>query len=60
MISVHFLRVKSVKSHHPWEGRTAASIFAGLSMFGSANMETTEIKIFSTDCTGDQRSVLLS
>ncbi len=38
----------------------AASTFAGLSSFGSANIDKTEINIFSILCTGLQRSVLLS
>lgn len=38
----------------------AASMFAGLSQFGSASMDTTDSNIFSTDCTGLQRSQLRS
>lgn len=34
----------------------AASTLAGLSSLGSASMETTEMRIFSIDWTGDQRS----
>lgn len=34
----------------------AASIFAGLSSFGSASMLITLMRIFSTLCIGDQRS----
>ena len=36
--------------------RTQASMLAPLSTFGSASMLSTESKIFSMDCTGDQRS----
>lgn len=35
---------------------TAASTFAGLSSFGSANMDMTEIRIVSTVCTGSHLS----
>ncbi len=38
----------------------AASIFAGLSAFGSASMEVTDRITFSMDCTGDHRSQLCS
>jgi 1-aminocyclopropane-1-carboxylate deaminase/D-cysteine desulfhydrase-like pyridoxal-dependent ACC family enzyme len=37
---------------------TAASTLAGLSSFGSLSIETTEMRIFSIDCTGDHRSEL--
>jgi hypothetical protein len=35
-----------------------ASTLAGDSSFGSANIETTDRRIFSTDCTGDHLSEL--
>lgn len=38
----------------------AASTFAGLSSLGSANIDMTEIKIFSTLCMGDHLSDALS
>eukprot|EP00300_Choanocystis_sp_HF-7_P009368 c16395_g1_i2.p1 GENE.c16395_g1_i2~~c16395_g1_i2.p1 ORF type:complete len:151 (-),score=9.22 c16395_g1_i2:62-514(-) len=34
----------------------AASMLAGDSSFGAASMDMTDRRIFSTDCTGDQRS----
>jgi hypothetical protein len=37
---------------------TDASTLAGLSQFGSANIDTTDRRIFSTDWTGDHRSEL--
>lgn len=36
--------------------RTQASMFAPLSTLGSASMLSTDRRIFSMDCTGDQRS----
>ena len=38
----------------------AASTFAGLSSFGSANIDMTDIRIFSTLCMGDHLSEALS
>jgi len=38
----------------------AASTFAGLSSFGSASIDMTDIRIFSTLCMGDHRSDALS
>ena len=39
---------------------TAASIFAGLSSLGLDSIEMTLIKMVSTVCTGDQRSLACS
>ena len=50
VVTVQFLMCQFAKK------RTQASTVAPLSTLGSASMLSTESKIFSMDCTGDQRS----